>query len=112
MTIGVLCLEDGDKAWRWAADAFVWYYRGLLELARPALESLEESYAYYRRLRRLQGLLRTTLSLTVLEKLGMMVVGDPDACTARLDRLARAGVDCVLCAVGAGPALSSGTRSR
>ena len=110
MTLGVLCLEDGAEARRWAADAFVWYYRKLLDLVRPALESPRESYAYFRRLGRLHGLLQRTLSLTLLERMGMVVVGDPDACVAGLARLARAGVDRVLCAVGAGALPTAVTR--
>jgi alkanesulfonate monooxygenase SsuD/methylene tetrahydromethanopterin reductase-like flavin-dependent oxidoreductase (luciferase family) len=102
MALGVLCLEDGGEARRWAADAFLWYYRRLLDLVRPALESTEESYAYYRRLGRLQGLVRRSLSLVLLERMGMVAVGDPDSCGERLARLERAGVDRVLCAVGAG----------
>jgi alkanesulfonate monooxygenase SsuD/methylene tetrahydromethanopterin reductase-like flavin-dependent oxidoreductase (luciferase family) len=102
MTIGMLCLEDGSEARRWAADAFLWYYRKLLQLIEPALKSLPQSYAYYRRLARLQGVLRRLLSLTLLERMGMVIVGDPDTCVAGLARLARAGVDHALCAIGAG----------
>ncbi len=101
-TIGILCLEDGEEARRWASDAFLWYYKGLLDLARPAFESAEAGYAYYKRLGRLQGLLRRALSLDLLERMGMVAAGDPDACAARLAALAEAGVDRVLLAVGAG----------
>jgi alkanesulfonate monooxygenase SsuD/methylene tetrahydromethanopterin reductase-like flavin-dependent oxidoreductase (luciferase family) len=102
MTIGMLCLEDGGEARRWAADAFVWYYQRLLDLIEPALKSMPQNYAYYRRLARLQAVLRPLLSLTLLERMGMVIVGDPETCVAGLDRLRRAGVDRVLCAVGAG----------
>lgn len=102
MAIGVLCLEDRAEARRWAEDAFLWYYRCLLEVVRPALQPGVESYAYYRRLGRFYGLIRRGLSLGLLERLGMVVVGDPETCVARLAGLAQAGVDRVLCAVGAG----------
>jgi alkanesulfonate monooxygenase SsuD/methylene tetrahydromethanopterin reductase-like flavin-dependent oxidoreductase (luciferase family) len=38
----------------------------------------------------------------VLEKLGMVVVGDPDHCLRRFQALKDAGVNHVLCAIGAG----------
>ena len=102
VTVGVLCLEDGDEARRLGADAFVWFYRRLLEQTRPILEALERTYEYYRTLGRLRFLMQRALSLRILDAMGMVVVGDPDECTRKLTRLAQAGVDHVLCAVGAG----------
>lgn len=102
MTIGVLCLEDGAEARRLGAAAFTWFYRHLLEQTRPVLARLHPSYEYYHRFRRLAGLLDHALSLSVLERLGMVVVGDPAHCARRFAAFRRAGVDRLICAVGAG----------
>lgn len=102
MTLGVLCLEDGAKARRLGEAAFVWHYRRLLEETRPLLERLEPDFGYYRRFRWLHAALRQTISLGLLEKLGLVVVGTPAECARRMGRLAQAGVDRLLCAVGAG----------
>ncbi|MGC8468863.1 MAG: LLM class flavin-dependent oxidoreductase [Acetobacteraceae bacterium] len=102
MTLGVFCLEDGAQARRLAEPAFLWFYRHLLEQIRPVLERRQESYEYYHRFRRLSGLLRHAVSLPLLERLGMVVVGDPAHCARRFAALRRAGVDRLLCAVGAG----------
>ena len=102
MTVGLYCLEDGAQARAEAAEAIVWFYRQLLRRTRPVLEQLYEGYEYYRRLGRLGGLLDRMVNLKVLETLGMVVVGDPAHCARRLQTLAEAGVDHVLCAVGAG----------
>ena len=102
MTVGVLCLEDGAEARRLAEEALLWYYRRLLDLTRPVLRELRESYEYYRRFRALHALLEGALSLPLLERLGMAVVGDPEECARRFARYARAGVDRLICSVGAG----------
>lgn len=102
MALGVLCLEDAAEARHRADEAFLWYYKRLLDLARPAFDAGEASYAYYKRLGRLQGVLRRALSLNLLERMGMVVVGDPDSCVRRFSRFREAGVDRLLLAVGAG----------
>lgn len=102
MTVGILCLEDGRRARQLAKHGFAWFYRQLLGQTRPVLESLYASYEYYRKFGQLRGLLDRAVSLTVLETLGMAIVGDPDHCTRKLQGLKTAGVDHVLCAVGAG----------
>ncbi|QKT02904.1 LLM class flavin-dependent oxidoreductase [Ectothiorhodospiraceae bacterium 2226] len=102
MTLGVLCLEDGARARELAAPGLTWFYRQLLGQTYPVLEQLYESYEYYRKMGHLRSLLGKAVNLTVLETLGMAVVGDPAHCRKRFEALARAGVDHVLCAVGAG----------
>ncbi len=102
MTLGVHCLPDGRAARREAAEGFAWFYRQLLEQTRPVLERLVPGYEGYRRWGRLAALLGRAASLPALARLGMVVVGDPGHCLRRLRALSAAGVDRVLCAVGAG----------
>ena len=101
MTIGCLCLENEREA-RQLAAGFAWYYQRLLDQTRPVLAQLRESYEYYHRLGFLEPLLRRGLSLSLLENMGMVVVGDPASCRRKLSRYARAGVDRLILAVGAG----------
>lgn len=102
MTVGLFCLEDGDEARRLARDGISWFYRHLLGQTRPILEKLYASYEYYRKVGRLAGLVDKAINLSVLEALGMVIVGDPAHCIRKLRSLQEAGVDHVLCAVGAG----------
>ncbi|MFA9461793.1 LLM class flavin-dependent oxidoreductase [Thiohalorhabdus sp. Cl-TMA] len=102
MTVGVLCLEDGDRARKLAREPFTWYYERLLGQTRPVLEKFRESYDYYQKLGRLQPLLKRAVRLSLLEAMGMVVVGSPEACIEKLEKYRAAGVDHLLCAVGAG----------
>jgi alkanesulfonate monooxygenase SsuD/methylene tetrahydromethanopterin reductase-like flavin-dependent oxidoreductase (luciferase family) len=102
MTIGVLCLEDGDRARALAREPFTWYYERLLAQTRPVLERFQEGYDYYQKLGRLQPLLKRSVHLPLLEAMGMVVVGDPDECARKLAKYHEAGVDHLICAVGAG----------
>ncbi|MEW6613226.1 MAG: LLM class flavin-dependent oxidoreductase [Pseudomonadota bacterium] len=102
MTIGVLCLEDGDEARRLAQEHFTWYYTRLLAQTRPVLEKFQESYGFYKKLGYLQPLLKRAINVPLLESMGMIVVGDPAECADKLERYRRAGVDNLICAVGAG----------
>jgi alkanesulfonate monooxygenase SsuD/methylene tetrahydromethanopterin reductase-like flavin-dependent oxidoreductase (luciferase family) len=102
MTVGIFCHEDGRRARSMAKEGLVWFYQRLLGQTRPILEKLYAGYEYYRRFGAFSGLLTHTVSLPVLEQLGMVVVGTPAQCRERLERLAAGGVDHVLCAVGAG----------
>ena len=102
MTVGVFCLEDGAEARRLAAPAFAWFYRRLRDQVRPLFEASQAGYPGYRHLRALAGLSVTEAALPLLDRLGMAVVGDPAHCARRFAALARAGVDRLLCAVGAG----------
>ncbi len=109
MTIGCLCLENGDEARR-LAQGFHWYYQRLLDQTRPVLAQLRDSYEYYHRLGFLEPLLRRTLTLPLLERMGMVVVGNPEECRKKLSRYARAGVDRLILAVGAGMVPSTVTQ--
>ena len=92
------------------AEGFTWYYQRLLDQTRPVLAQLRESYEYYHRLAFLEPLLRKGLSQRLLETMGMVVVGTPEQCRKGLARYARAGVDRLLLAVGAGMVSSDVTR--
>ncbi len=102
MTLGILCLEDGRRARQLGRQCMPWFYRLLLQHTRPVLAELYAGYEYYRRLGRLAPLMEKTLSLKTLELLGLVIVGDPAHCRRKLAALTGAGVDRVLCAVGAG----------
>lgn len=102
MTVGIFCLEDGERAREVARTNITWFYRKLLEQTAPVLAQLHAGYEYYRKLGSLKLLLEKAINLTALEGLGMVVAGDPDHCARKLERYARAGVDHLLCAVGAG----------
>lgn len=102
MTVGVLCLEDRREARRLAEQVFPWYYRLLLQQIRPILQSLQKSYEYYRRLGTLRPLLQHAISLPLLERLGMVVAGNPEDCARGFESFRQAGVDHLICAVGAG----------
>lgn len=111
MTVGVFCLEDHGRARKMAGDGVVWFYRQLFAQTLPVLERLYEGYEYYRRWGKLRGLVSKTLNLKALEKLGMVIIGDPEHCVQRLQALQRAGVDHVLCAIGAGVLPSAQVRT-
>jgi alkanesulfonate monooxygenase SsuD/methylene tetrahydromethanopterin reductase-like flavin-dependent oxidoreductase (luciferase family) len=102
MTIGVLCLEDGDRARELARQPFTWYYERLLAQTRPVLERFQEGYEHYQKLGRLQPLLKRAVRLPLLEAMGMVVVGTPAECRDKLARYKAAGVDHLILAVGAG----------
>jgi alkanesulfonate monooxygenase SsuD/methylene tetrahydromethanopterin reductase-like flavin-dependent oxidoreductase (luciferase family) len=102
MTLGVFCLEDGRRARELARAGVAWFYRKLLEQTRPVLKQLYEGYEYYRRLGRVTRLLGPAVGLATLEAMGMVIVGDPEHCRRRFRALQAAGVDHVLCSIGAG----------
>jgi alkanesulfonate monooxygenase SsuD/methylene tetrahydromethanopterin reductase-like flavin-dependent oxidoreductase (luciferase family) len=102
LTLGVHCLADGRQARREAAAGLTWFYHQLLEQTRPVLEGLYAGYEYYRKVGRLAPLLTPSLRLPALEAMGLALVGDPAHCLGRLQALSAAGVNRVLCAVGAG----------
>ncbi len=102
MTVGLFCLEDGKRARTIAKNNITWFYRELLKQTAPILEKLHTGYEYYRRLGGLKFLLEKSVNLSVLETAGMVVAGDPDHCIRKLEQYRIAGVDHLLCAVGAG----------
>lgn len=74
----------------------------LLKLTAPVLEQLHAGYEYYRRMDALKFLAEKALSLAVLETLGMVVAGNTAHCRKQLEPYRDAGVDHLLCAIGAG----------
>ncbi len=102
MTIGLLCLEDGERAGAIARTHLLWFYSTLLQQTAPVLERLHAGYEYYRRVGALKFLAQKVLSLTALEAAGMVVVGDPEHCRRKLQAYRDAGVDRLLLAVSAG----------
>lgn len=102
MTLGLLCLEDGQRARELAKTHVTWFYRELLKQTAPVLERLHAGYEYYKKMGTLKFLAEKTLNLAVLESLGMVVVGDPAHCRKKLETYRDAGVDHLLCAISAG----------
>lgn len=102
MTIGIFCLEDGKEARQIAKEGIEWFYKKLLEQTLPVLERLYEGYEYYRKMGHIGSLIGKAVNLKVLETLGMVIVGDPEHCRKKLVAFDKAGVDNVLCAIGAG----------
>ncbi|WP_297374692.1 LLM class flavin-dependent oxidoreductase [Acidiferrobacter sp.] len=102
MTLGIFCLDDGKEARAIARTNITWFYRELLRLTAPLLSRLQDGYEYYRRFGALAPLLKGGVNLPILERLGMVVAGDPEHCRKRLRTYAEAGVDHLLCAVVAG----------
>jgi len=102
MTVGVLCLRDGQRARRLAGPALRWFYGELLRVTAPVLERLLPSYEHMRELGRFRHLLRLGARLPLLELAGLAIVGTPEQCIERMSRLRAAGVTHLLCSVGAG----------
>jgi alkanesulfonate monooxygenase SsuD/methylene tetrahydromethanopterin reductase-like flavin-dependent oxidoreductase (luciferase family) len=102
LTLGILCLEDGERARRIARDAFTWFYRRLYDVTAPVLERLYPSYEQIHALGRFRKLLKLGIDLGFLETFGLAVAGTPEQCIRRLRRFKAAGVTRVLCAIGAG----------
>ena len=102
MTVGMLCLRDGDRARRLAAPAFRWFYDALLRVTAPVLENLLPSYEHFRDLGRFRRLLRFGARPRLLELAGLTVSGTPAECITRIRRYRDAGVTHLLCSIGAG----------
>jgi alkanesulfonate monooxygenase SsuD/methylene tetrahydromethanopterin reductase-like flavin-dependent oxidoreductase (luciferase family) len=102
MTIGVLCLADGERARRIARDAFSWFYRELFRAAAPVLERLYPSYEQLHELGRFRALMKLGVDLGLADTFGLAVVGDPAGVRAKIGRYAQAGVTHLLCAFGVG----------
>jgi alkanesulfonate monooxygenase SsuD/methylene tetrahydromethanopterin reductase-like flavin-dependent oxidoreductase (luciferase family) len=102
MTIGVLCLTDGERARRLAKDAFAWFYRGLFQAALPVLEQLYPGYEQLHELGRFRTLMKLGVDLGLADTFGLAVVGDPAEVRGKIGRYAEAGVSHLLCAFGAG----------
>jgi alkanesulfonate monooxygenase SsuD/methylene tetrahydromethanopterin reductase-like flavin-dependent oxidoreductase (luciferase family) len=102
MTVGVLCLADGQRARRVAKDAFTWFYRELYRVALPVLERLYPGYEQLRELGRFRALMKLGVDLGLADTFGLVVVGDPAEARAKLRAYSDAGVTHLLCAFGAG----------
>ena len=102
MTIGLLCLTDGERARRLAAPAFRWFYDALLRVTAPVLENLLPSYEQFHDLGRFRRLLRLGARPRLLELAGLTIAGTPAECLARMRRYRDAGVTHLLCSIGAG----------
>jgi len=102
MTVGFFCHEDAKVAKELAKPALEWFYRQLFGFTRPILKDLYQSYEYYHRYRFFQPLLDKLAHFTILEKLGFIIVGNPEHCRKKLLELKRSGVDRVLLSIGAG----------
>jgi alkanesulfonate monooxygenase SsuD/methylene tetrahydromethanopterin reductase-like flavin-dependent oxidoreductase (luciferase family) len=103
MTLGVVVLDDHRRARQIAEQNIRWFYEQLLRLTAPVLERGGESYRYYREeLATLRELTGGTPSLDALDAAGMVIAGSPDYAIERFQKLARTGLDHVLCAVQAG----------
>jgi alkanesulfonate monooxygenase SsuD/methylene tetrahydromethanopterin reductase-like flavin-dependent oxidoreductase (luciferase family) len=102
MTVGIVCLRDGERARRLAAPAFRWFYDALLRITAPVLENLLPSYEQFHDLGRFRRLFRAGARLRVLELAGLAHAGTPQQCLARMRRFRDAGVTHLLLAVGAG----------
>lgn len=102
MTVGIYCLPDGKQAKDEAKQAFEWFYGRLLGQTKPILEKLYDGFEYYRRYGAFTDLMDKAVNLTLLDTLGMAIVGDADHCVKKLNALHKEGVDRVLLAFGAG----------
>ena len=102
MTIGILCLENEKQAREIGKQAFEWFYHQLLKQTLPVLKNLYESYEYYQKVGILSPLIGKTINLSILETLGLVIVGNPEHCIKKLKKMEKAGVDHVLLSIGAG----------
>ena len=102
MTVGFFCHEDSKMAKQLAKPALEWFYGQLFQYTRPILKDLYHSYDYYHRYRFFHSLLDKLAHFSILEKLGFIIVGDPEHCRNKLLELKHSGVDQVLLSIGAG----------
>jgi putative sterol carrier protein len=103
MTLGVIVLEDHERAREIAGQNIRWFYEQLLRLTAPVLERGGESYRYYREeLGTLRQLTGGTPPLEALEAAGMVIAGSPEYAIEQFRKLADSGLDHVLCALQAG----------
>ena len=110
MTLGVLCLADGQRARRIARDAFTWFYRELFKVVLPVLEALYPGYEQLHELGRFRTLMKLGIDFNLADTFGMAVAGNPQEVRAALAKYAAGGVTHVLCAFGAGAAEAAVTR--
>lgn len=102
MTVAMLCLPDRKRARALAAPGLRWSYGELLRVTAPVLERLWPSYEHMHQLGRFRRLFRLGARLRLLELAGLAIVGTPEECLERIERLREAGVTHLLCSIGAG----------
>jgi alkanesulfonate monooxygenase SsuD/methylene tetrahydromethanopterin reductase-like flavin-dependent oxidoreductase (luciferase family) len=103
MTLGVVVLDDQERARAVAERHIRWFYERLLRLTARVLERSGEGYSYYREeLATLRELTGGAPSLAALDDAGMVIAGTPEYAIERFQKLADTGIDHVLCAVQAG----------
>lgn len=110
MTIGVLCLADGQRARRLAKEAFTWFFREIYRVALPVLEQLYPSYEQLHELGRFRTLMKLGVDLGLADTFGLAVVGDPAEVRSKIGKYAQAGVTNLLCAFGTGAVEPAATR--
>ena len=101
-TLAAYCEADRRAARARAEAGILWVYRKIFEVSRPLLAGRIEGYEHYRNLGRLLPLLDRALSLSLLETLGLAVVGNPGQVAERLLALQASGLDRVSLMVGGG----------
>ncbi|MHB1869596.1 MAG: LLM class flavin-dependent oxidoreductase [Steroidobacteraceae bacterium] len=102
MTVALLCLPERRRARALAAPALRWSYSELLRVTAPVLERLLPSYEHMHQLGRFRRLFKLGARLSLLELAGLAIVGTPEECLERIERLREAGVTHLLCSIGAG----------
>lgn len=100
--IAAYCEPDRRSARERAGPGILWAFRRIMAITRPLLAGQIAGYEHYRRLGWLAPMLERTLSLGLLERLGLAAVGDPSHLARRLARLAASGLDRVSLIVGGG----------
>ena len=101
-TLALYCEEDHKTARRRARDGLLWVFRKIFEVSRPLLATQVDGYEHYRRLGWLLPILDKTLSVPVLEKLGLAAVGSPDHVLRKLAALRDSGLDRLSLVIGGG----------
>ena len=101
-TLAVYCEEDHKSARDRAKKGLVWAYKKILEITRPLMKGQVESYEHYSHLGWVTPLFEKVLSLSVLEAMGLAVVGDPDHVRKKLRELHDSGLDRVSLIIGGG----------
>jgi len=101
-TLAVYCEEDHEAARKRATEGVLWVYKKILEFSRPIMSQRIEGYEHYRNLGWVAGLFHKVLSLSVLETLGLAVIGGPDHVRKKLQALQESGLDRVSLVIGGG----------
>ena len=101
-TLAVYCEKDHESARARAEPGLLWAYRKILEVSRPLLARQVAGYEHYRKLGWLAPALDKTLSLPLLETMGLAAIGDPDHVARRLAALRKSGLDRVSLVIGGG----------